>query len=202
MDASYPLERLAFMLRDAQISVLVTQQHIADSLPLEGIRVICLDSDASLLAQQSEQNLQPQVTASDLAYVIYTSGSTGQPKGAQITHNNLLNLVYWHQHAFSITASDRATQVASPAFDATGWEVWPYLALGASVYLPDEDIRLTPTLLRDWLLQSGITISFLPTTLAESIMALQWPSCATTLPVNWCGHASSLSLTNFAVYAD
>ena len=176
MDASYPLERLAFMLRDAQISVLVTQQHIADRLPLEGIRVICLDSDASLLAQQSEQNLQPQVTASDLAYVIYTSGSTGQPKGAQITHNNLLNLIYWHQHAFSVTASDRATQVASPAFDATSWELWPYLAIGASVYLPDEDIRLTPALLRDWLLQNGITISFLPTTLAESIMALQWPS--------------------------
>ncbi len=176
MDASYPLERLAFMLRDAQISVLVTQRHMADRLPLEGIRVICLDSDASLLAQQSEQNLQPQATANDLAYVIYTSGSTGQPKGAQITHNNLLNLIYWHQHAFSVTASDRATQVASPAFDATGWELWPYLTLGASVYLPDEDTRLTPTLLRDWLLQNGITISFLPTTLAESIMALQWPS--------------------------
>ncbi len=176
MDTAYPLERLAFMLRDAQISVLVTQQHIADGLPLEGIRVICLDSDASLLMQQSEQNLLSQATANDLAYVIYTSGSTGQPKGAQITHNNLLNLIYWHQHAFSVTASDRATHVASPAFDATGWELWPYLTLGASVYLPDEDIRLTPALLRDWLLQNAITISFLPTTLAESIIALQWPS--------------------------
>jgi amino acid adenylation domain-containing protein len=176
LDATYPLERLAFMLRDAQISVLVTQRHIADRLPLEGIRVVCLDSDASLLVQQSEQNIASQATANDLAYVIYTSGSTGLPKGAQITHNNLLNLIYWHQHAFSVTANDRATQVASPAFDATGWELWPYLTLGASVYIPDEDVRLTPALLRDWLLQNDITLSFLPTPLAESIIALEWPT--------------------------
>src|SRR5262249_5762376 len=66
--------------------------------------------------------------------------------------------------------------LASPAFDATGWELWPYLTAGASVYLPDEDTRSTPTLLRDWLVSHGTTITFLPTALAESIMSLEWPS--------------------------
>jgi acyl-CoA synthetase (AMP-forming)/AMP-acid ligase II/acyl carrier protein len=111
-----------------------------------------------------------------LAYVIYTSGSTGQPKGVQITHNSLLNLVFWHLQAFDLTLSDRATQVTSPAFDATGWELWPYLIIGARVYLADEDMRTTPVLLRDWLVSKGITITFLPTALAESVMTLEWPA--------------------------
>ena len=115
------------------------------------------------------------VTPAHLAYVIYTSGSTGQPKGVQITHDSLLNLVFWHRRAFAVTAADRATQLASPSFDATVWELWPYLTAGASVYLPDEETRSTPARLRDWLVAEGITISFLPTALAERVMALEWP---------------------------
>ncbi|HEV2655389.1 MAG TPA: non-ribosomal peptide synthetase, partial [Ktedonobacteraceae bacterium] len=98
------------------------------------------------------------------------------PKGVQITHTSLLNLLFWHQQAFAVTDSDRATQVTSPAFDATGWELWPYLTCGASVYLPDEDTRVSPLLLRDWLLSRKITITFLPTLLAESMMTLEWPT--------------------------
>src|SRR5438067_1081166 len=76
-------------------------------------------------------------TIDDMAYVIYTSGSTGRPKGVQITHKSLLNLVYWHQQAFELTPFDRVTQLTSPAFDATGWELCPYLTMGASVHLLD-----------------------------------------------------------------
>jgi amino acid adenylation domain-containing protein len=175
IDPSYPSERLAFMLRDAQTPVLVTQQHLTSHLPAQETQVICLDADAMVLAQYSKMNPTVTATADDLAYVIYTSGSTGQPKGVQITHRSLLNLVFWHQHAFTVTSSDRATQVTSPAFDATGWELWPYLTAGASVYLPNEDIRVSPSLLRDWLVRQSITISFLPTALAESVIALEWP---------------------------
>jgi acyl-coenzyme A synthetase/AMP-(fatty) acid ligase/acyl carrier protein len=108
--------------------------------------------------------------------VIYTSGSTGQPKGVQITHASLLNLVFWHQRAFAVTAGDRATQVASPGFDAAVWELWPYLTAGASVYFPDEETRIAPEALRDWLVWQRITISFLPTPLAERVMTLEWPA--------------------------
>lgn len=176
LDPTYPPERLTFMLEDAQIPVLVTRQHLTTHLPTLGIRTICLDAAAAVLAQQSETDPTSAVIADDLVYVIYTSGSTGRPKGVQITHRSLLNLVFWHQRAFAVTSSDRATQVTSPAFDATGWELWPYLTAGASVYLPDEATRVVPELLRDWLVSNRITITFLPTALAESVMTLEWPA--------------------------
>src|SRR6266700_3526551 len=140
LDPSYPSERLAFMLEDAATPVLVTQQTLAARLPAIGSRIVCLDADTPLLAHQPDTNPVTTTTIEDLAYVIYTSGSTGRPKGVQITHSSLLNLLYWHQQAFAVTAADRATQVASPAFDATGWELWPYLSIGASVWLPDADV--------------------------------------------------------------
>lgn len=175
LDPTYPSERLAFMVEDAQTPILVTQQHLIAKLPARATRTICLDIDGPLLAQQSLSDPPSTAAGDDLAYVIYTSGSTGQPKGVQITHKGLLNLIFWHQRAFAVAASDRATQIASPAFDATGWELWPYLCIGASVYLVDEQIRTLPLSLRDWLVSNRITISFLPTALAESVLALEWP---------------------------
>ncbi|MGI9059684.1 MAG: non-ribosomal peptide synthetase [Ktedonobacteraceae bacterium] len=176
LDPTYPADRIAFMLADAQVPVLITQQDIVTHLSAQTAKVICMDNATTVLDQQSVTEPISSVTAYDLAYVIYTSGSTGHPKGTQITHSGLLNLVYWHRRAFEVTSKDRATQVSSPAFDATGWELWPYLTAGASMYLPDEDTRVTPTSLRDWLVHNDITISFLPTVLAESIMTLEWPA--------------------------
>jgi amino acid adenylation domain-containing protein len=176
LDPSYPPDRLAFMVEDAQAPVLITQQHLVSRLPAQQARVICLDADAAVLAQQSPSDPISAVTADDLVYIIYTSGSTGRPKGVQITHGSLLNLVFWHQRTFQVTAADRATQLTSPAFDATGWELWPYLTIGASVYLLDDDSRVAPALCRDWLVDHAITITFLPTALAEGVMALEWPS--------------------------
>ena len=176
LDPNYPPERLTFMLEDAQTPILVTKQHLAAHFAQHEARVICLDADAALLAQQSTFDPPSISTITDLVYVIYTSGSTGRPKGVQITHRSLLNLVFWHQRAFGVTSSDRATQLTSPAFDATGWELWPYLTCGASVYLLNEEQRVDPMLCRDFLLDHQITITFLPTALAESVMALEWPS--------------------------
>ena len=176
LDPGYPPDRLAFMLNDTQAPVLVTQQRLISRLPSGVARVVLLDTDTAVLEQQSEAEPVLSATASDLAYVIYTSGSTGRPKGVQITHESLLNLLFWHHRAFAVTPSDRATQLTSPAFDATGWELWPYLTAGASVYLLDEESRVVPELCRDFLLSHGISITFLPTALAESVMALEWPS--------------------------
>jgi amino acid adenylation domain-containing protein len=173
LDPTYPMERLTFMLEDAQVPLLLTQKHLVQRLNVQKAEIVCLDADA--LALQSASNPTCAITVDDLAYVIYTSGSTGQPKGALITHDGLLNLVFWHQQVFAVTSADRATQLTSPAFDATGWELWPYLTIGASVYLPNDEIRVVPTSIRDWLLHCGITITFLPTSLAESVMALEWP---------------------------
>jgi amino acid adenylation domain-containing protein len=180
LDPSYPPERLAFMLEDAQVAALMTQQRLASQFTLPTDKLVLLDSDALNRQLATLPTADPASTPAltDLAYVIYTSGSTGQPKGVQITHQNVLNLIAWHQRAFAITASDRATQIASPAFDATGWELWPYLTMGASVHIIDDDTRLAPIQLRDWLLANDITISFLPTPLAERVLALDWPETA------------------------
>ncbi len=172
LDPTYPAERLAFMLADSAAPVVVTQRHLTSRLPAHKAQPVYLDS----VALQSFTDPSLAQTGDDLAYVIYTSGSTGRPKGVQITHDSLLNLVFWHQHAFKVTADERATQLTSPAFDATGWELWPYLTAGASICMPDENTRTVPTVLRDWLLNNNITISFVPTALAENLISLEWPT--------------------------
>lgn len=176
LDPTYPQQRLNLMLIDSSVSVLLTQQHLVESLKLTVPHIVCLDSDQS---QYSQENPASKVTADNLVYAIYTSGSTGKPKAVAIEHRSLLNLVFWHQKAFSVSPMTKATQIAAFAFDACGWEIWPYLAAGASIYFADEETRTSPTRLRDWILEQGNTISFLPTPLAERVIALDWPQdCA------------------------
>ncbi len=178
LDPAYPAERLAFMLSDSNAPVLLTQEKLLAILPESNAQVVCLDADADaeMLQAYSTENPVPATSLENLVYIIYTSGSTGQPKGVEITHSGLLNLVNWHHRAFTVSADARASHVASPAFDAAGWEIWPYLALGSTLYLPDEETRVTPHLLRDWLVTNEITHSFMPTLLAESLIALEWPA--------------------------
>jgi pristinamycin I synthase-3/4 len=109
------------------------------------------------------------------AYIIYTSGSTGKPKGVPISHGALANLVSWHLRTYGLTPSDRATLIAAPAFDAAVWEIWPALAAGASLHVPDEETRLQPARLLAWMAEQGITTSFLPTPLAEAVLDLPMP---------------------------
>jgi amino acid adenylation domain-containing protein len=175
LDPTYPSERLSFMLNDADVSVLVTDQRHAERPPKGSWEVIALDSNWPLAAGCSDNAPAIGAKPEHLAYVIYTSGSTGQPKGVEVTHASLLNLVLWHQRAFTVTPTDRATQLASPGFDAAVWELWPYLTAGASVHLPDEATRVSPEALRDWLVAQSITITFAPTALAERLVALKWP---------------------------
>jgi amino acid adenylation domain-containing protein len=175
LDPSYPKERIALMLEDSQAPVLLTRQSLIEKLPAHAGRILCLDRDWKPFTEEPADDLQSGVGTDRLAYVIYTSGSTGKPKGVAITHDSLLNLVFWHERAYKITSKDRATQIASMGFDACVWELWPYLTAGASIYLPDEVTRLTPIKLRDWLIANEITLCFLPTPLAESIQDLDWP---------------------------
>ncbi|MDZ8258879.1 non-ribosomal peptide synthetase [Nostoc sp. ChiQUE01b] len=176
LDPEYPTERLRFMLEDAQVSVLLTQQRLVDRLSQQKARLVCLDSDAEVISQFSQDNLICETQANNLAYVIYTSGSTGTPKGVMIAHQGLLNLVFWHQRTFNITSLDKATQLAGTAFDAAVWELWPYLTAGASIHLVKSQLLSSLTKLRDWLIANKITISFLPTPLAQELLSLEWPT--------------------------
>ncbi|QDL09660.1 non-ribosomal peptide synthetase [Brasilonema octagenarum UFV-E1] len=176
LDPEYPTGRLHFMLEDAQVTVLLTQQKLVDRLAQHQAKLICLDTDWQLVSQSSQDNLITEAQANNLAYVIYTSGSTGQPKGVLIAHQALLNLVFWHKRAFNITSLDKATQLAGTAFDAAVWELWPYLTAGASIHLVKPQLLSSLVKLRDWLISKKITISFLPTPLAQELLSLEWPT--------------------------
>jgi amino acid adenylation domain-containing protein len=173
LDVSYPAARLAFMLSDARAAVLLTETALLPQLTVPAqTRVLCCDAD--LTEEVSDEPL-PVVSAANLAYVIYTSGSTGQPKGVMISHGALLNLVQWHNRAYELTSADRVTQLASVAFDAAVWELWPALCAGASVHLVPEAVRTVAWQLPQWLSEQGVTVSFLPTPLAEQVLRRAWP---------------------------
>lgn len=173
MDPAWPPDRRAFVLEDAQSPVLITHESLARQIP-RGRQVI-VDLGAPEITSQSGSLPVVKIRPEDLAYVIYTSGSTGQPNGVEIPHGGLVNLVSWHQQAFSVTSADRASHLAGLSFDAAVWELWPYLAAGASVHLVDEYTRTSAELLRDWLVARKITISFVPTPLAEELLRAKWP---------------------------
>jgi amino acid adenylation domain-containing protein len=175
LDPAYPRERIRLMLNDAQPRVVVSNSKLAEELPEGSWTIVSLDHEKTKLDSCETEVRVEKTSPDDLAYVIYTSGSTGEPKGVEVTHANLLNLVAWHQAAFGVTASDRASLLASVGFDASVWETWPYLTGGASLHIPDNETRINPDLLRDWLVSSRISISFLPTVLAEQLMTLAWP---------------------------
>ena len=170
LDPNYPKSRLDFMLEDAQISILLTQKKLVEKLPVH--KTICLDVDWKTIAKTPNNNLS--IKYNKLAYVIYTSGSTGKPKGVKLSHKNLINLVFWHVDFFSVTSKDKATHLANVAFDASVWELWPYLAVGSTVYLIDLDIIKTSYW--NWLANNQITISFIPTPLLEELLSLQLPN--------------------------
>jgi amino acid adenylation domain-containing protein len=172
LDVEHPLERIADILDDARPVAVLTQTWLADRLPSTWAHVIDLDAAAA-----PRRDPPPSTTSLDhLAYVIYTSGSTGRPKAVMIPHRGLLNLIAWHARAFEVSEADRATQLAATAFDASVWELWPYLARGASVTLVEPDLVRAPARLRDWLVARDITLAFLPTPLAEAMFRLSWPA--------------------------
>ncbi|MET0647618.1 MAG: amino acid adenylation domain-containing protein, partial [Pyrinomonadaceae bacterium] len=172
LDPRYPRARLAFMLEETAAPVLLTERRLLDTLPRCRAQVICLDAESEWDAGEDDRNPVRAARPENLAYVIYTSGSTGRPKGVAVPHAELVNLAAWHRESYGLDARARASQVAGPSFDASVWEVWPYLTTGGSVYLADEETVLSAARFWEWLRSNRITHCFLPTALAESLLPL------------------------------
>jgi amino acid adenylation domain-containing protein len=176
LDVNSPAERLRLMIEDANAVAVLSESGVEEKLQQLCATVVGLDVAYERAKRESAKPLRRGAGELNLAYVIYTSGSTGKPKGVQITHQGLMNLVHWHQKCFGVAPEDKATLLASPAFDASVWELWPYLTAGASVHVPEPETEYSPALLQNWLVQHGITITFVPTPLAESMLMMDWPS--------------------------
>jgi len=142
LDPVYPEERLAFMLEDAQVPVLLTQQRLVEGLPEHEASVVCLDMDCEAIAGESEDNLASGVIADNLAYVIYTSGSTGRPKGVAIAHRSTVALLHWAEEVFR--AEDLAAVLASTSicFDLSVFELFVPLSRGGKVILTENALQL------------------------------------------------------------
>jgi len=175
LDAAYPPGRIDDILKDAGIPVLLSHKWMAASLAGGPWKIVDLDIDAASIESHSAEPLATPVDGHHLAYIIYTSGSTGRPKGVEVTHANLMHLIRWHQRTFAVSANDRASQISGLAFDAAVWEMWCHLTAGASLHLIDETSRRSPEGLQNWLVTQKISIGFVPTIMAEHLIAFDWP---------------------------
>jgi amino acid adenylation domain-containing protein/non-ribosomal peptide synthase protein (TIGR01720 family) len=133
LDPSYPSERLTFMLEDAQVSVLLTQERLLPFLPAHVARVISLDRDWSDIGNESAENPEKWGEFANPAYVIYTSGSTGRPKGVVIAHGAIMNHMLWMQESFPLDERDRVLQKTPFSFDASVWEFFAPLLVGGQL---------------------------------------------------------------------
>jgi aspartate racemase len=134
LDPDYPTERLAFMLSDTLLSVLLTQQQLIEKLPSHNPQVVYLDTDWEVINQNSQENPTPCVTADNLAYVMYTSGSTGTPKGVSIIHRGVVRLVKETNYA-NLTTEEVFLQLAPISFDASTFEIWGCLLNGGKLVI-------------------------------------------------------------------
>ncbi|MGY2419395.1 amino acid adenylation domain-containing protein, partial [Pseudomonas tolaasii] len=164
LDPEYPAQRLAFALQDSQPLAVLVQDATRGVLGATAVPLVDL-ADADVAGQPLE-NPPALATAHDLAYVIFTSGSTGRPKGVMVEHGSLVNHISWQTRAFGFDATDRILQRTSVAFDASVWEIWTPLAIGARlVLLPAEASRDVEHMART-LVEQGVSIAqFVPSLL-------------------------------------
>lgn len=158
LDPAYPSERLAYMLADSQVSVLLTQQHLLEILPPHSAQTLCLDEDENLFITQSTASPISKTTPESLAYVIYTSGSTGKPKGVLINHSNVVRLFQSVQSCYKFDNKDIWTLFHSYAFDFSVWEIWGALLYGGRLIVVPYWVSRSPEEFYQLLLKEQVTV--------------------------------------------
>ncbi len=161
LDPGVPSQRLAFVLRDSQMAVLLTQKSLLERLPECQLPVVCLDTDWQVISQHSHENLPRQGSSRQLAYVIYTSGSTGQPKGVLIEHRSLVSYCWSIIEAYEISAADSFLQFHSFTFDPSIEQILSTLLVGGRLVLRREEIWSSGELLNK-IKQQQLTVLSIP----------------------------------------
>lgn len=177
MDPAYPLARLAFMLEDSRVAVLLTQSRVTENLPNHYAKEVPLDAMWETLSQHTDDNLADAGNGQNLAYVIYTSGSTGVPKGVQVAHDGVCNLAKAQIGAFDVQPESNVLQVASLSFDASVSELFMALLSGATLCLARQEAIFGAALARTLKEQAITTATIPPSVLAtvpdEDVSALK-----------------------------
>jgi amino acid adenylation domain-containing protein len=180
LDTEYPPERLAFMVQDSQISVLLTQRSLQQILPVGQAQVLCLDRDQHLWNAANTENCHHKTTPDHLLYVMYTSGTTGRPKGVMITHRGGCNHLSWRQNYFAVTPADRILQQSSLNFDDSFWQIFEPLITGAQLVIPQSSQYQDPHYLIEMIAQHKITaLSFVPSVLQLLLEEPEIKKCTT-----------------------
>ena len=195
MDPAYPPERLAFMLEDAHVPVMLTQARLVASLPTEGAEVVRLDADWETIAREDAENPVSDVTPENTAYVIYTSGSTGKPKGTLLEHRGLCNLATVYIQDFDVGPGSRVLQFFSFSFDGSVADIFMALLSGATLCLAHREDLLPGPGLNQLLHKQAVTTAVMtPSALAvlpaDGLPALQTlvsggESCTREIVTRW-----------------
>ncbi|TGY09965.1 non-ribosomal peptide synthetase, partial [Pseudomonas fluorescens] len=177
LDPDYPRERLAYMLDDSGVQLLLTQAPLLGQLPIpQGLETLVLGE--SSFETYSEQNPAVALDGENLAYVIYTSGSTGQPKGAGNRHSALLNRLQWMQEAYGLSAADSVLQKTPFSFDVSVWEFfWPLMTGSRLVIAAPGDHRDPARLIHLINAEQVTTLHFVPSMLQAFLQDTAVSSC-------------------------
>ncbi len=190
VDPSHPGERQAFMLRDGDVGVLLTQAKLLVELPATSARQVALDTQWDEVARYDGANLDLPVAGQGMAYMIYTSGSTGQPKGVMNSHAAILNRILWMQEAYPLDESDVVLQKTPYSFDVSVWEFfWP-LAVGARLVVARPGGHQDSLYLVDLIASTGVTtLHFVPSMLRIFLTEPDLSACTSLRRVICSGEA-------------
>jgi amino acid adenylation domain-containing protein len=218
LDPEYPEERISYMLADSSAEILVTVPGLSEKfekLLIVNCQLLIVnekspvrprlntppkEADSINNYQLTINNLQ--LKGNNLAYTIYTSGSTGRPKGTLVEHRSLVNLCCWHNRYYHVTEQDNAAQYADFGFDASVWEIFPYLIKGACVHILCHDLKLNLHKLKEYFGRHHITIAFLPTPVCEQFILMEEEDVADSLRILLTGgdKLRIFSKRNYALY--
>jgi amino acid adenylation domain-containing protein len=175
IDPTYPPQRQAFMVADAEARILITQERYVGVVDARGGVVLCLDRDRHRIDAQRDEPLEIKSDPEQLAYVIYTSGSTGQPKGVEVTHRSVANLISYMRQAPGLSEQDVLANLTTPAFDLSVPDWYLPLTTGARLVIIPREVTLDGVELADWLARSGATFVQATPTTWQLLVDAGWP---------------------------
>jgi amino acid adenylation domain-containing protein len=157
MDPIYPQDRIDFILGDAGVGVVLTEQRLVANVPKNGRNILVMEEHRTAISQEDDQNLDTELSPENAAYVIYTSGSTGRPKGVVVTHRNVVRLFEATDSFFGFTASDVWTLFHSFTFDLSVWEMWGAFFYGGKLVIVPYMTSRSPQAFHELVAKEGAT---------------------------------------------